>query len=51
MNNNKSAKVEYELLDKLKTHLESNKLAISFECADEDEERIIKEMTYLQERV
>ncbi len=49
-NNNKSAKDEYELLDKLKTHLESNKLAISFECVDEDEERIIKEMNLLTEK-
>lgn len=47
MNNDKSAKSEYELLDRLKAHLESNKLAISFECADEEEEKIIKEMNLL----
>ena len=47
MNNDKSAKAEYELLEKLKTHLESNKLAISFECADDEEEKIIKEMNLL----
>ena len=47
MNNDKSAKAEYELLERLKAHLESNKLAISFECADDDEEKIIKEMNLL----
>ena len=47
MNNDKSAKAEYELLERLKAHLESNKLAISFECADDDEEKIIREMNLL----
>lgn len=47
MNNDKSAKAEYELLERLKAHLKSNKLAISFECTDDDEEKIIKEMNLL----
>ena len=47
MNNDKEAKVEYELLDKLKTHLESGKPAISFEVKDEDEERVIKDLNLL----
>ena len=47
MNNDKSAKAEYELLEKLKSHLEANKLAISYECANEDEEKILKEMNLL----
>ena len=47
INNDKSAKAEYELLEKLKSHLEANKLAISYECANEDEEKILKEMNLL----
>ena len=47
LNNDKTVKAEYELLEKLKNHLESNKLAISYECADEDEEKLVKEMNLL----
>ena len=47
LNNDKSLKLECDVLSKLKEHLESNKLAISFEANDEDEEKIIKELNLL----
>lgn len=46
MNNDKEAKVEYEVLEKLKAHLESGKLAISFE-ANEDDYKFIKDLNLL----
>ena len=47
LNNDKTAKIEYDLLEKLKLHLESEKLAISFECTDEDEKKLIDNMNLL----
>ncbi|MBQ2204317.1 MAG: redox-regulated ATPase YchF [Lachnospiraceae bacterium] len=47
MNNDKEAKVEYEVIDRLKKHLEDNKLAISFETKNEDEENWIKNLNLL----
>lgn len=47
MNNDKTAKVEYDLLERLKSHLENNKLAISFELGNDDEEKIIRDMNLL----
>ncbi len=47
MNNDKTAKVEYDLLERLKSHLENNKLAISFEVGNDDEEKIIRDMNLL----
>lgn len=47
MNNDKEAKVEYDILDRLKKHLETGKLAISFEAKDEDEEKVIKDLNLL----
>lgn len=49
MNNDKEAKVEYEVLDKLKSHLESGKLAISFERSDDDN-KFIKDMNLLTDK-
>ncbi len=46
MNNDKEAKVEYEVLEKLKAHLESGKLAVSFE-ANEDDYKFIKDLNLL----
>lgn len=46
MNNDKEAKVEFEVLDKLKTHLESGKLAVSFEV-DDDDYKFVKELNLL----
>ena len=47
LNNDKTAKVEYDLLEKLKTHLEGEKLAIAFETSDEDEKKLIDNMNLL----
>ena len=47
MNNDKEAKVEYEVIDRLKKHLEENKLAISFETKNEDEEAWIRNLNLL----
>ena len=47
LNNDKLVKEEYELVCKMKEHLENNNLAISFETQNEDEEKIIKEMNLL----
>ena len=47
LNNDKTAKVEYDLLERLKSHLESEKLAISFDSADDDEKKIIDNMNLL----
>ena len=47
LNNDKSVQAEYDLLVKMKEHLESNNLAISFETQNEDEEKIIKELNLL----
>lgn len=47
MNNDKTAKAEYEFLEKLKAHLESGKLAISFEVKNEDEEKCVKDLSFL----
>lgn len=46
MNNDKEAKVEFEVLDKLKSHLESGKLAVSFEV-DDDDYKFVKELNLL----
>ena len=46
MNNDKEAKVEFNVLDKLKTHLESGKLALSFETSDDDY-KFVKELNLL----
>lgn len=46
MNNDKTAKEEFEILDKLKSHLEAGKLAISFEVSDDDE-HYVKELNLL----
>ena len=46
MNNDKEAKVEYEVLEKLKAHLEAGKLAISFDI-DEDDYKFVKELNLL----
>ncbi len=47
MNNDKSAKQEYEVLDRLKKHLEGGKLAITFECDNEDEEAFVEALGLL----
>ena len=47
LNNDKTVKEEYELLCKMKEHLEGNNLAISFETQNEDEEKIIRELNLL----
>ncbi|MBR3288292.1 MAG: redox-regulated ATPase YchF [Lachnospiraceae bacterium] len=47
MNNDKEAKVEHDILDRLKKHLEEGKLAISFETKDEDEEKVVKDLNLL----
>ena len=47
MNNDKSAKQEYEVLDRLKKHLEDGKLAITFECDNEDEEAFVEALGLL----
>lgn len=47
VNNDKSAKIEYEVLDRLQKHLESEKLAKDFECKNDDEEKIVKELSLL----
>ena len=36
INNDKQAKIEYEVLEKLKKHLEDGKLAITFEAGDDE---------------
>ena len=46
MNNDKEAKVEYEVLEKLKEHLEAGKLAISYEVS-EDDYKFVKELNLL----
>ena len=46
MNNDKEAKVEFNVLDKLKMHLESGKLALSFETSDDDY-KFVKELNLL----
>lgn len=46
MNNDKEAKVEFAVLDKLKAHLESGKLALSFETSDDDY-KFVKELNLL----
>ena len=46
MNNDKEAKVEFEVLDKLKSHLESGKLAVSFEV-DDDDYKFVKDLNLL----
>lgn len=46
MNNDKTAKEEYEVLDKMKAHLEAGKLAISHEVS-EDDEKYFKELNLL----
>ena len=47
INNDKTLKIEYDLLEKLKKHLEDEKLAISFETNDEDEKKIVDSMNLL----
>lgn len=47
LNNDKTVKLEYEVLTKLKEHLEANKMAITFETNDEDEAKIVKELNLL----
>ena len=46
MNNDKDAKIEFNVLDKLKTHLESGKLAVSFEV-DDDDYKFVKDLNLL----
>ena len=46
MNNDKEAKVEFEVLEKLKSHLESDKLAINFET-DDDDKKFVDELNLL----
>ena len=46
MNNDKEAKVEFNVLDKLKSHLESGKLAVSFEVSDDDY-KFVKDLNLL----
>lgn len=46
MNNDKEAKVEFEVLEKLKSHLESGKLAINFET-DDDDKKFVDELNLL----
>lgn len=46
-NNDKQAKAEYELLEKLKKHLEEGKLAITFEAGNDDEKIIIDSLGLL----
>ena len=46
-NNDKSAKKEKEMLERLKAHLEDGKLAKSFEPEDEDEEGFLAEYNLL----
>ncbi|MBR1453307.1 MAG: redox-regulated ATPase YchF [Lachnospiraceae bacterium] len=45
MNNDKEAKVEFEVLEKLKSHLESGKLAINFET--DDDKKFVDELNLL----
>ena len=47
LNNDKDAKIEYDILDSLKNHLESGKPAISYKIKDEDEEKIVKDLNLL----
>ena len=46
-NNDKSARKEKEMLERLKAHLEDGKLAKSFEPEDEDEEGFLAEYNFL----
>ena len=46
MNNDKDAKVEFEVLDKLKTHLEGGKLALNFEV-DDDDKKFVNDLNLL----
>ena len=46
-NNDKQAKAEYELLEKLKKHLEDGKLAITFEADNDDEKSLIDSLGLL----
>ena len=47
LNNDKTVKDEYDLICRLKEHLENNNLAKTFETQNEDEEKIIKELNLL----
>ena len=49
MNNDKEAKVEFEILDRLKKHLEEGKLAISFDVDDEDR-KFVNELNLLTDK-
>jgi GTP-binding protein YchF len=46
-NNDKQAKIEYELLEKLKKHLEGGNLAITFEADNDDEKSLIDSLGLL----
>ena len=46
-NNDKQAKIEYELLEKLKKHLEGGSLAITFEVDNDDEKSLIDSLGLL----
>ena len=47
LNNDKTVKQEYDVLEKLHEHLSDNKLAKSFVVKDEDEEKIVSELNLL----
>lgn len=49
MNNDKEAKVEFNVLDNLKKHLENGMLAINFERSDDDN-KFIKELNLLTDK-
>ena len=49
-NNDKEAKVEYEVLDRLKNHLTSGKLAINFETNDDEEKKYYKDLNLLTDK-
>lgn len=47
MVNDKTAKAEVEVLERLKKHLEENKMALSFEAGDEDSQKFVNDLNLL----
>ena len=50
MNNDKEAKAEFEVLDRLNNHLTEGKLAINFEVNDEEEKKYYKDLNLLTDK-
>ena len=50
MNNDKEAKAEFEVLDRLNNHLTEGKLAINFEVNDEEERKYYKDLNLLTDK-